>query len=1231
MKKFKLFIISLFIIPFGYGQTVPINWSDDSGIDVYQESTNPHGGNYCAKIAVNTGNQGICDFDNLTNIPVTAGNTYTAKFWYKTSDHVKARIVLKWSNGNKTWGNFTNAGATTWTELTQSGTVPSGVTSVTLDIRFYDQSGFSPGEIQYIDDLTFESPTGTQLTVTNGDLELWPSSVEDPTEFGVSHSTISDLYVGWSKNANNDNVLVAYSTDGTFGTPANGTTYSAGDAIPGGGTVVYYGSDTTVTHSGLSKYTVYNYKAWSYDGSEYSNGVTTAATTLDDNPEVPTGWTTGPDIQTYKEAAPGNEEQGTYSCKVIVNSTTANNCKLFSSAITVTPGNTVKFYGYFKTYPDAHVYAKLTVNFYNSSGGYVSTLSTGSSPMDGNFNKIQKQGTVPADAATAKVIPKFFSTDAKAFVPGGIIYVDDLTFESPSGTIVPVTNSDFESWASNIKPEPSNHVANFTAGTPTPVSIPLTWNDNDGAVAADGFLLMINRTGSFTAPTDGVPENDDTDVSDGTGQVNVNHGDEAYTWSGLDPNTHYYFTIYPYTNSGTNINYKTDGTVPTTDATTAQANVNLIISEVADPKSVTNSRFVELYNSGSSTIDFSTDTWYLARQANGGNISSVQLTGTIAAGDVFVIAKNQSDFNSNFGFNPDQTSGIITGNGDDGYFLYYGGDNTTGTLIDAYGVMDEDGTGKDWEYKDGHAVRKRNVTTHSATWNSGEWLVSLVSDTLLTPGKHHIDVTWVGGNNSNKWYEKTNWNPQVVPDISMNVTANSGNNPVLNYGYLASCWDYSGSDTVIVRVNNSNGSTQGSLIVGGTASGKAKARLAVTSGQWHGISTPVSGQTAMKLYKNGSPNVWVKSYDEATNGYTYITDLNTPLGDAKGWMIWIDASASTQVFDFVGPIRSGTVSTSDNIVRSQAGADYGYNFVGNPFTSTIDWDAASGWTKTNLENAIYTYNNGNWVSYVDGVGTNGGNRYISYGQGFFVQVKDNGSTSGTLEMTPDICVSKNNGLLKGYDNKNDQELLRLNITDGSLNDETVVRFKSEATEEYDSQYDARKLLSFNTDYPQIFTTSDGYLSINTLPLGTGIVPMDVKGKDGEQLTISATEINNINEVWLIDNQTGAEVNLTKNDYTFTYDNEISNRFSLIFGVTGINDNEVTDLTHYYVYGSTGMVNILIPENEKADVEIYNIMGQKIAVEKDKEGLVKLALPGSKYYIVKVTGIKKVETKKVFVK
>ncbi len=182
------------------------------------------------------------------------------------------------------------------------------------------------------------------------------------------------------------------------------------------------------------------------------------------------------------------------------------------------------------------------------------------------------------------------------------------------------------------------------------------------------------------------------------------------------------------------------------------AQTNLIISEVADPKDNYKGRFVELFNAGSTDIDLAAGNWYLVKQVNGGSLYDVQLTGTIAAGKTYVIA-GYSDFSTLYGFDADLTSSQINGNGDDGYFLYQGGGNASGTMVDAYGVMDQDGTGKAWEYLDGKAVRNSNIGTPNTTWTASEWTITRPANVAdMDPGQHTYnpggDVTapsWTSG------------------------------------------------------------------------------------------------------------------------------------------------------------------------------------------------------------------------------------------------------------------------------------------------------------------------------------------------------------------------------------------------------------------------------------------------------------------------------------------------------
>ena len=399
--------------------------------------------------------------------------------------------------------------------------------------------------------------------------------VADPTSFTATTSSVSQIDLSWTQNGSSDDVMVAWNSSDTFGTPIDGTSYSANDPITGGGTVLYNGSSTSYNHTSLSSNTQYFYKAWSVDGSvNYSSGVTANATT-------------------YKD-------------------------------------------------------------------------------------------------------------------------------------------------------EPTNHVTDFTATANGWSKIDLGWTENDGSVVPDGYLIKASTSDNVSDPIDGTPVADNTTIGDDSGAINLSHGTTSYQWTGLNEESTYYFKIYPYTNSSAAIDYKTDGTVPSANATTEAIPVipNLMLSEVADPSDNYNCRFVELYNYSGSTIDFSTVNWYLCRQANGdpGSWGDVQLTGSISSGSTYIVAYNQIAFEAVFGISADLYHYYISGNGDDGYFLYYGGDHSSGILVDAYGVIDQDGTDEPWEYEDCHAVRNAGVTEPNTTWTASEWTITSATAAQCTPGVSTLPV-----------------------------------------------------------------------------------------------------------------------------------------------------------------------------------------------------------------------------------------------------------------------------------------------------------------------------------------------------------------------------------------------------------------------------------------------------------------------------------------------------------
>lgn len=137
----------------------------------------------------------------------------------------------------------------------------------------------------------------------------------------------------------------------------------------------------------------------------------------------------------------------------------------------------------------------------------------------------------------------------------------------PPATATPGQLNNGQSLGGAPMPEPSNYPTAFTA-TVYKISITLTWTDATGTQLPSNYLVKVSDQDNIAAPVDGVPVPNDFDYSDGTGAINVPYGNETCLVYPLDGETEYFFKIYPYTNGGANINYKTDGTAPSASGTT---------------------------------------------------------------------------------------------------------------------------------------------------------------------------------------------------------------------------------------------------------------------------------------------------------------------------------------------------------------------------------------------------------------------------------------------------------------------------------------------------------------------------------------------------------------------------------------------------------------------------------------------------------------------------------------
>jgi PKD repeat protein len=225
--------------------------------------------------------------------------------------------------------------------------------------------------------------------------------------------------------------------------------------------------------------------------------------------------------------------------------------------------------------------------------------------------------------------------------------------------------------------------------------------------------------------------------------------------------------------------------------------------------------------------------------------------------------------------------------------------------------------------------------------------------------------------------------------------------------------------------------------------------------------------------------------------YIPATNVTNALTLGKGKWVYLGTgpvNTSNITIDVTGQPHVGNFNFSLSYTNTGNPLDDGFNLIANPFPSAIDW-LSGAWTKTNVNNAIYMFqaDNGQYASFVNGIATNGGSRFIASSQGFYVQAN---AGSPVLLATENVKSLSSPVLIKEEEVKNQ---LRLKMVGDGRQDEAVVYFENDATLGFDGIFDAAKFSSTNPLNPSISTLVNSRdLSINGLPFQGKTIHVPVK-------------------------------------------------------------------------------------------------------------------------------------------
>lgn len=173
---------------------------------------------------------------------------------------------------------------------------------------------------------------------------------------------------------------------------------------------------------------------------------------------------------------------------------------------------------------------------------------------------------------------------------------------------------------------------------------------------------------------------------------------------------------------------------------------------------------------------------------------------------------------------------------------------------------------------------------------------------------------------------------------------------------------------------------------------------------WREITSPVAGTTLQDWQNNGviftgftdadydASNWygWINSYTyteanaagDKENGWVASTNITNETGFAKGHRIYMgDKDENLSVKG--APVQK---AQSVAITNGSTGDDeFGWNLIGNPYASTIDWNLIYA-KSTNVNNAIWIWSGdaANYGTSTGGIGTSGVSNEIAHSQAFWV-------------------------------------------------------------------------------------------------------------------------------------------------------------------------------------------------------------------------------------------------------
>lgn len=552
-----------------------------------------------------------------------------------------------------------------------------------------------------------------------------------------------------------------------------------------------------------------------------------------------------------------------------------------------------------------------------------------------------------------------------------------------------------------------------------------------------------------------------------------------------------------------------------------------------------------------------------------------------------------------------------------------------------------------------------DITNHTLPFYAGSdnLLVSNVGDVhyasqIMILGKYWLTT------GTNDWNTGTNWSDGSVPTSGQNIAIISGGiQPVAGPGSVCNKMRIETGATVSIKAGGAltaNGDItitdpnslkvessalgNGSIITYGAVTGTSTVQQYIKDSyyadKWHLISVPVDEVSSYNTFLH----FYLKRYSESTGLFDDVQEIPGPGGTQllnipmEGFSTSFRGWFPDTTLSFVGNLNTGNKSIGYTFTP---GKGDGWNLLGNPYPSSIDWDLVVDplTFPTTLNPTVYLYDGAimNYKWYLKGNLLSTASKFIPPSQGFFVQATDN----GTLSFTNSQRAHGTQNFYK--ESSNYANCLKFQTSGNSYSDVSFIMFDGNATSGFDRNFDVPKLMGASV-VPSIYSyVGNDAFALNSLASIDETPKVEMVFKTGQNGTysISASGMESFDSnvpLLLEDLVTNQVIDLRQSSvYSFAYNtNDPLHRFNVhfknTFGINDISDGNVN------IFGGNKEIIVMFAKHFSGSITVTDIVGRTIYSGTANE--LKNVIPvtgSSQYYIVKVSGSSKVITEKVFVR